>query len=251
MKQLVLVTDGCSNVGMYPAAVAAHARLAQITVHVVGVVDEGEIGSRGEREIKDIAEAGGGMYRIVPSSQLAGTIQMMTRQTIAQTVQQAVQAELKQVLGKHELEELPPTQRADVVQVVDQVSENIDLRVALLIDTSASMRPKLRQVEEAIKDLSLSLQARRGKSEVAVFHFPGSGKPLRDVELDLEWTTEIPKVRQLFHKLNMKGATPTGPAMMHVVQYFEKGTLYQPSPSTPPTVKHWNEEEGMLSDYIM
>lgn len=251
LKQLVLVTDGCSNVGMYPAAAAAHAKTQQITVHVVGVVDEGEFGSRGEQEVAEIAEAGGGMYRIIPTQQLSGTIQMMTRMTVAQTVQQAVQTELKQVLGNHSLEDLPPAQRGDVVQVVERVSENIDLRAALLIDTSASMRPKLRQVEEAILDLSISLQSRQGKSEVSVFHFPGNGKPFREIELALGWTEQVPAVRQLFSKLNMKGATPTGPAIMKVVEYFEKGYLQEELRQSSPSVKDWRDEDGILRDYII
>lgn len=251
MKQLVLITDGCSNVGIYPAAAAAHARSEQITVHVVGVVDEGEIGSRGKREIIDIAEAGGGMYRIIPSRQLSGTIQMMTRKTIVQTVQQAVQQEIKQVFGSDSLEELAPQQREKAVQVVEQVSESIPLRAALLIDASASMRPKLKQVEEAIWDLSLSLQARQGRSEVSVFHFPGSGKPFRDIELDLGWTDNVPEVNRLFSKLSMRGATPTGPAIMHVVEYFEKGYMQEEREPSMPTVKDWRGEDGALSDYIM
>lgn len=95
MKQILLITDGCSNVGESPVLAAAHARQEGITVNVVGVVDYGTIGELGSREIADIAKAGGGLSRIASTSQLAQTIQMMTRKTVVQTIQQAVNKEVK------------------------------------------------------------------------------------------------------------------------------------------------------------
>lgn len=74
---------------------AAHARQEGITVNVVGVVDYGTIGELGSREIADIAKAGGGISRIVGTPQLAQTIQMMTRKTVVQTIQQAVNKEVQ------------------------------------------------------------------------------------------------------------------------------------------------------------
>lgn len=58
MKQIMLITDGCSNVGESPVLAAAHALQEGITVNVVGVVDYGTIGEIGAREIADIAKAG-------------------------------------------------------------------------------------------------------------------------------------------------------------------------------------------------
>lgn len=78
-----------------PVLAAAHARQEGITVNVVGVVDYGTIGELGSREIADIAKAGGGLSRIASTSQLAQTIQMMTRKTVVQTIQQAVNKEVK------------------------------------------------------------------------------------------------------------------------------------------------------------
>lgn len=219
MKQIILITDGCSNVGMDPVVAAAHALADQIVVNVIGVVDQGEIGRRGTEEIRQIAEAGGGMSRIVSSQQLAQTVQMMTRQTVTRTLQQTVQQELKQVMGHENMEDLPLEQRSKVVQVIDDLSESTSLQVALLIDASASMKPKLKSVEEAIQDLMLSLRAREGMSELAVFHFPDSTSG-RDAHMHTSWTTDLAKVQKLFYKLNMKGTTPTGPALLQVVRYF-------------------------------
>lgn len=220
MKQILLITDGCSNVGMDPVVAAAHANDEGIVVNVIGVVDHGELGQRGEREVTEIAEAGGGMHRIVTSKELGRTVQMMTRQTVANTIQQVVSKELKSITGGKDMEDLPMEQRAKVVQVMDELNETSSLRVVLLIDTSASMKPKLPAVEEAIRDLMLSLEAREGQSELAVLHFPGKGEQSGSAEVDVDWTSQLAQIQKMFYKLNMKGATPTGPAIMKAVEYY-------------------------------
>ncbi|GJM73911.1 hypothetical protein HMSSN036_61270 [Paenibacillus macerans] len=82
---------------------------------------------------------------------------------------------------------MPPETRSQVVEVIDELSESSPLQVALLIDASASMKPKLRAVEEAIRDMMLSLGARKGESRLAVFHFPGAHSG-EDAVLDVDWT---------------------------------------------------------------
>jgi len=219
MKQILLITDGCSNVGVSPVVAAAHAKSEGISVNVIGVVDHGDLGEYGAEEIHEIAKAGGGLSRLVHAKELAQTVQMMTRKTVVQTIQLAVQKELKHVLGDHSIESLPPEKRGEVVRVMDELSETSELQVALLIDASASMKPKLLAVEEAIYDLMLSLQAREGKSEIAVFHFPGA-RHGDDCVLDFDWTTHLKGIHSIFPKLHMSGTTPTGPAMMKVIDFF-------------------------------
>ena len=70
MRQIILVTDGCSNEGMSPVVAAAHALAEGIVVNVIGVMDNGELGQKGMVEISDIAKAGGGISRIVRSQLL-------------------------------------------------------------------------------------------------------------------------------------------------------------------------------------
>ncbi|UUZ82167.1 VWA domain-containing protein [Paenibacillus sp. P26] len=115
-----------------------------------------------------------------------------------------------------------------MVRVIDDLTETTGLKIALLIDTSASMKPKLQAVKEAIGDLQLSLQARLGESLMSVFHFPGNVSGEQEVEMDLGWTSDLANLSRLFYKLNMKGTTPTGPALLKVVQYMtdEAGDLH-------------------------
>ncbi|PAD72238.1 vWA domain-containing protein [Paenibacillus campinasensis] len=246
MKQILLITDGCSNVGESPVMAAAHALAEGIVVNVVGVLDYGTIGELGAFEIQEIAKAGGGLHRIVGTPQLAQTMQMMTRKTVVQTIQQAVNKEIQHILGGGSLEELPPDKRSQVVEVVDELAETSSLEVALLIDASASMKPKLAAVEEAIRDLMLSLKARAGASRLAVFHFPGRGSE-EEVVLDVNWTSDLDGVRSMFGRLQMKGATPTGPALLKVIEFFQYGTLG----NNQSWKGHTGQEEGMLGDYVV
>lgn len=259
MKQIILITDGCSNVGISPVAAAAQAKEEGIVVNVIGIVGGGLTDEYGIAEIQDIAGAGGGMSRLVTPDQLSRTVQMMTRQTVMQTIQQAVGQELRGIIGTSRLEALPPEQRSEVVRVIDELSETSELQVALLIDASASMKPKLQAVKEALYDLQLSLQARAGKSRMAVFHFPGNVSGDEPVKLDLGWTSDLANLGRLFYKLNMRGATPTGPALIRVVQYYRESAGIAGNDDSA----HRQEEaagglntmpahgDGMLSDYIV
>lgn len=244
MKQVILITDGCSNVGVSPVVAAAHALAEGIVVNVVGIIDQADMSEKGSLEIKEIAEAGGGLSRIVNPKKLAQTMQMLTRKTVAHTIQQVVSRELKQIIGNSDMETLHPDKRAQIVETMDELSETVDLQVVLLIDASASMKPKLPAVEEAIQDLMLSLQARTGRSEMSVFHFPGNGE---DAHMDQNWTCELAKLQDLFYKLNMKGTTPTGPALLHVIRFFKDHRKIGQQTQT----RLHKGKDGMLSDFVV
>lgn len=224
MKQIMLITDGCSNVGESPVMAAAIAKQEGIIVNVVGIVDYGTIGELGSLEISEIAKAGGGMSQLVGTEKLSQTMQMMTRKTVVQTVQMAVNRELRHILGNQSIEDLTPDTRSQVVEVIDELTETHPLEIVLLIDVSASMKPKLAAVENAIHDMMLSLGARQGDSKLAVFHFPGAHSG-EEVVMDMNWTSDLDSVKNMFGKLATRGATPTGPAIHKVTEFFRYGTL--------------------------
>ena len=255
MKQIILITDGCSNVGVSPVVAAAHALEEGITVNVIGVVDQGEIGQYGMQEINEIAQAGGGLSRTVGSSSLSETVQMMTRKTVAHTVRQAVGAELRSIMGDEfkDIAALRPDKRAQVVRVIDEMEEMADLQIALLVDASASMKPKLGAVKEAIQDLMKSLQSRVGSSRMAVLHFPGTlGE---EVRIDLKWSKHLAKVSELFYNINMKGTTPTGPALLQTIRYFAEEASTSDTAYTGQAPGHSaskrDSKDGISSDYVV
>ncbi|WP_409296425.1 VWA domain-containing protein [Peribacillus sp. SCS-26] len=220
LRQILLLTDGCSNHGEDPSSMAALAREQGIVVNVIGVVEQDVIDEKGMQEIEAIAQAGGGVSQVVYSSQLSQTVQMVTRKAMTQTIQGVVNKELQQILGRSKsIEDLPPEKRGEVIEVVDELGETAGLEVLVLVDTSASMKHKLPTVKEALLDLSLSLNARMGDNKFSVFVFPGKKS---EAERLLEWTPRLESLTKIFPKLSTGGMTPTGPALREALSYFKK-----------------------------
>jgi len=220
LKQILLITDGCSNRGTDPAAMAAFAREQGITVNVIGVMENDVIDDQGLKEIEAIAAAGGGVSQVVYAQALSQTVQMVTRKAMTTTLQGVINNELKQILGRSaSIEELPPDKRGEVIEVVDELSETSTLEVLVLVDTSASMKHKLPTVKESLIDLSISLNARIGNNKFSVFIFPGKKN---DVEKLLDWTPKLDSLSKVFSKLSPRGITPTGPALSEAIRYFGK-----------------------------
>jgi Ca-activated chloride channel family protein len=213
LKQILLITDGCSNVGEDPVTVAETARRYGIAVNVIGILEAQTAGSSGLREVREIAEAGGGASRIVELHQLAQTMHMMTRQTMHMTIHQVVNRELQSIVGKP-LEDLSPDTRAEVAQMVDRAGEEAELCLVLLIDVSASMNDKLTQVRTAIEDLEIGLNSRKGKHQVAVAVFPARDQAVKVIS----HFCEKPGLSILGASLAAAGGTPTGPALEQAIR---------------------------------
>jgi Ca-activated chloride channel family protein len=220
LKQILLITDGCSNQGEDPIAMSALAKEQGVTVNVIGVMEQDVIDDQGLKEIEGIALAGGGVNQVVYSQQLSQTVQMVTRKAMTQTLQGVVNKELQQILGGAKtMEDLPPEKRGEIMEVVDELGETVELEVLILVDTSASMKHKLPTVKEALLDLSLSLNARSGSNRFSVFVFPGKKT---EVEKLLDWTPRLESLSSIFSQLTTGGITPTGPAIQEAISYFQK-----------------------------
>jgi len=249
LRQIILITDGCSNTGLNPVVAAAHAANAGVTVNVIGIIDQGEIGRSGAAEAEAIAQAGGGMCRIVQLRELAQTVQMMTMKTVAHTIRGVVERELKKTFAVETVEQLSPVKRAHVVKVMDDLGEQAGLRVCLLIDTSASMKAKLPSVEDAVYDLSLSLEARSGRSEISVLQYPDDIGEAAGVTVS--WTDKLSDVKQIFKRMAPRGVTPTGPAIMSALQYTTEGTTEHRREIDQRKRSQEAQDMGLLQDYVV
>jgi len=220
LKQILLITDGCSNSGEDPVAMAALAKEQGITVNVIGVMLNDSVDDQGKQEIEAIAMSGGGISQVVYAKALSQTVQMVTRKAMTQTIQGVVNSELRQILGSSSsLEELPPEKRGEVMEVVDELGETVNLDVIILIDISGSMRDKIPTVKEALFDLSISLNSRIGRNSFSMFTFPGKRD---EVDKILDWTPKLDSISSIFPKLTTGGITPTGPAIREAIQYFTR-----------------------------
>ncbi|MYL35964.1 VWA domain-containing protein [Pontibacillus yanchengensis] len=221
LKQILLITDGCSNQGEDPSAVATLAHQQGVTINVIGVLENDQSEQpEGLEEVEEIAMSGGGVSQIVYAKSLSQTVQMVTRQAMTQTLQGVVNQELQQILGPNQsIEELSPEKRGEVMEVVEDLGETCDLEVLVLVDTSASMHNKLPTVQDSLYDLSLSLNARMGKNKFSIYSFPGKR---RDIDKIMDWTPKLDSISSVFPKLTSGGITPTGPALRSAIQQFEK-----------------------------
>ncbi|WP_067841197.1 vWA domain-containing protein [Amphibacillus sediminis] len=223
LKQILLITDGCSNQGEDPSLVATLIREQGITVNVIGVLDRDDEESDSLTEVEEIATAGGGVSQIVYPQVLTQTVQAVTKQAMTQTLQGVVNQELQQILGRDQtIEELPPEQRGEVMEVVEDLTETCDMQLLVLVDTSASMQKKLETVKEALLDLSISMNARVGNNKYAIYAFPGRKKATEKI---LDWSSQLDKLSTVFPKLTSGGVTPTGPALREALHQFSQSGL--------------------------
>ncbi|WP_416148129.1 hypothetical protein ACM26V_18070 [Salipaludibacillus sp. HK11] len=220
IRQILLITDGCSNAGEDPIAMSALAKEDGLSVNVIGIMDEGDEDERGMTEVEHIARTGGGMSEIVYARQLSQTVQMVTKKAMTQTIHGVVNREIQQILGtKQEIEDLEPEKREELTEVVDELGETASLDILILVDTSASMKNKIPRVQEALLDLSISLRSRSGDNHFCLYSFPGKRK---QVEKILSWTPELDSLKGAFKKMSSSGVTPTGPAIMEAIKVYSK-----------------------------
>ncbi|CQR47457.1 von Willebrand factor type A domain protein [Paraliobacillus sp. PM-2] len=224
LKQILLITDGCSNQGEDPAMIASLVAQQGITVNVIGVLeDDQHENPPGLEEVEEIAQAGEGVSQIVYQKALSQTVQTVTKQAMTQTLQGVVNQELKQILGPNQtVESLPPEQRGEVMEVVEDLGETCNVEVLVLVDTSASMQNKIPTVKEALIDLSVSMNARIGKNRFSIYTFPGKRKVVQKV---IDWSDKLDTISSVFPKLTSGGITPTGPALKEVMYQFGKSKL--------------------------
>ncbi len=230
LQQLLLITDGCSNAGTDPVYVAQLARSKGIATSVIGILDEGSLGETGRREAQNIAEAGGGMCRIVKASELSKTMQMVTRQTMQLTLHHVVNSELRQLMGQ-DSDHLPPETRTKVASLVETMTEEVWMDLGLVIDVSASMNHKMTAVREATRDLEFGLNARSGSHRLTVITYPGTNGSLADVHHSIA----AEGIADFIGAIRPTGNTPTGPAL----EIAMKALLNRESDDAPGSMRHY------------
>ncbi|WP_261134735.1 VWA domain-containing protein [Bacillus sp. Marseille-Q3570] len=219
LRQILLITDGCSNHGEDPVAIAALAREQGIAINVIGILSKNEAyGEHGLKEVEDIAMSGGGVSQIVYATQLAQTVKMVTQKAMTQTIHGMINKELTHILGdEQQMEDLPPEKRGQVMEVVDEIGETVNLEVLILVDISASMDDKLPTVQESLIDLSISLNSRTGNNQFSIYAFPGKKHSVEKLQ---DWTPQLDTLAKTFKKISTGGITPTGPALKEALELF-------------------------------
>lgn len=220
IKQIIVITDGQSNQGGCPVAAASRARGAGIAVSAIGILDSGRPGDKGAAEVRRIAEAGGGIHHFVPVRELAYTISCITAQATQFTVQQQVDRTLLQLTGMS-LQQFSPDVRSTILPYIARLEDEMEIHIALVLDTSGSMLQKRAELEESIKDLFVSLDSRKGPVKLAIVQYPGrkgQGAVIKPLYGDNGITLKV--LQQMVYG----GFTPTGPAIDLAAAILSGGT---------------------------
>jgi Ca-activated chloride channel family protein len=207
IRQIIVVTDGHANLGHSPVDAARVAFTEGVTVSAIGILDGGHLGDRGRREVEKVADAGGGVADCVISPDLSKTLHTVTWQATQCTLNMIISQELKRITGLP-WKELPPDKRAGIIDLMAGLADGLDLQIALLLDTSASMTGKMPAVLRSVQDLILSLQERKGETNIFVARYPGRERVIEAIAgcAGLCWDD-----------LRPAGRTPTGPAILEIL----------------------------------
>lgn len=213
-RQIMLITDGESNEGIDPITAAKEGHNKGVTISTIGIIDK----SNDERplsEIKDIAEAGGGVWELTNIQNLSMALSMVTVKSVYKTIEEAVNRELKEIIGTG-ISDMPPESRVKVTDMIDRLGDEINIKCCIVIDSSSSMANKMSMAKKSILNLLRVLNQRKGKTEIAVISYPGKNKEQYNILCD--FTEDIALLEESLDKILIGGNTPTGPAIKSAVQ---------------------------------
>jgi len=219
LKQIILITDGQSNIGGDPVISAKNAYNKNIIVNTIGIVNNEDSNDKALDEIVSIAKAGGGQYEYTQINNLYQTMKSVTIKTINQTIQQAVNKQLKEIMGQG-LENIEPASRNKLLKYIEEYSAEIEISCCILMDCSGSMNKKIDEARYSIMDLLDSFNYRKGKVNLAVIAFPGS--KLENFEVIHSFSDDICKLKTSIYGTRASGGTPTAPAIEKAISLIEE-----------------------------
>lgn len=211
IRQIIIITDGKSNIGISPLEAAKQASKLGIVVSTIGII--GQNGDGDERDIEElegIAKAGGGLCEYTHLEELGMTIQVMTQKTAQKTIEQIVSKQLKSIIGV-DMNNLEPKSRFKIVDFIENFGDSINLKCAVVLDSSGSMSSKMDTAKRSLIDLLQNLRSRRGESKIAVIKYPGIKDEPASVVCGFTDSPEI--LQSKLNSIRAGGGTPTGPAI--------------------------------------
>lgn len=218
INQIIVVTDGRSNIGGDPIMASKKAWENDIVVSSIGIIGREESDESQIEEVQKIATKGSGEWELTYIENLSETLQMMTQKTVNKTLNCVVNKQLKEIIGS-ELEEIRPNDRNKFIEYIENLSDEITLKCCVLMDCSGSMKPKIQRARDSIIELMNSLQGRKGKSEIAIIAFPGRNKEMTNIISD--FTDDIDLIKKKIYNMKASGTTPTAPAIYRAIEMFK------------------------------
>ena len=214
-KQIILVTDGESNEGVDPVLVARGSQAKNIAINTIGITENSRESSM--MEIKEIADASGGVWEHTDIQNLDTTMSMVSMKSVLNTIEETVNKELKSIVGS-ELEEIHPSSRKKIVDLIDRLGDTSDIKCCVVIDCSGSMKRKINIAKSSALNLLRVLSSRGGNTEVAVIAYPHRDQ---DYKVLCNFTNNIIELEKGLQEIKIGGRTPTGMALKGALSVLE------------------------------
>ena len=225
IRQIIIITDGKSNIGISPIEAAKQANKLGIVVSTIGIIGkDGEGNERDIEELEGIAKIGGGLCEYTHLENLGLTVQVMTQKTAQKTIEQIVTRQLKSIIGV-DINNLEPKSRFKIVDFIENYGDSINLKCVVILDTSGSMGSKLDIAKSSLIELLQSLSSRRGEGKVAVIKYPGYFDEA--ASLVCGFTDSIELLQNKLGTIRAGGGTPTGPAIERACQLIMESKKHQ------------------------
>lgn len=216
IRQIIIITDGKSNIGVSPIEAAKQANKLGIVVSAIGIIGkDGDGDERDIEELEGIAKSGGGLCEYTHLEDLGLTVQVMTQKTAQKTIEQIVTRQLKSIIGV-DINNLEPKSRFKIVDFIENFGDRINLKCVVILDTSGSMGSKLDIAKSSLIELLQSLSSRRGEGKIAVIKYPGYKEETASIVCSFTDSTELLQSR--LSTMKAGGGTPTGPAIEKACQ---------------------------------
>lgn len=213
LKQMIIISDGQSNVGPDPVKVAELAVENDIRVNTIGIIN-----NRHSRipiiELENIAEKGGGICELTDLENLSSALSKVTVKSVYQTIEEVVNNELKGIMNG-ELKDINPLERNKIITMIDKIGDEVPLKCLILLDTSGSMKNKIDIGRKSILELLMFLEERSGENQIGVMIFPST---TGNYELLCDFTKDIDELREKIQRIEVGGITPTGYAMEEAIK---------------------------------
>lgn len=219
IKEIIIITEGKSDSGISPVEAARKAYKEGIAVSAVGIFSP-EGGSEKDMEaVKEIAEAGGGLWYYSDMEDLGSTIREITHNTALKTIEQIVGRQLKAIIGE-EIPDLEPQSKKKIMDFIEKYGGNINLKCVVVFDTEKSIKGSLSIAKRSVTGLLESLQKRKGSSSIAVIACSREYAGMYNIICD--FTCDISLLNQKLELIRCSGDGQAGAAILKACQLMNQ-----------------------------
>lgn len=219
VKQIIIITDGRSNIGGDPEKAAAVAKEKGITISGIGIIDDFGEDENDVKEVEAIAKAGGGIADFCYLENFGKTLQALTQKTVNKTLECIINKQLKSIAGV-DISNVQPESRTRLVNFIEKYGDRVGLKCCIVLDTSKSMTYKLDMAKRCIQDLLNTLNCRQGEINLSIITYPGINYDVSSVICP--FTNDSLKLEECLKSVKARGGTPTGPAIDMAVRYISQ-----------------------------